>query len=201
MKRAWKLGGMAASLMLAVPALVIGQPAAAVETKCSPDNTWIVIKSLKKPYKLTHVRGYQSPPGGSKSITKKVEVSSRITSGVTKYGEGTVSAGKVIAQAEIKAGVNLADATETTTTLTQSVTDNLAASSKDRYYAAYVATRHYHGSWEKRRCNGSGTDYKRVAYGTWRSFRPVYVEGIALCPASRYRTGSAPYKACKATWN
>lgn len=202
MKRTWKIGAALASVLVAAPTLVLSQPAAAVPTQCDPNNTWIVIKSVKKPYHLTHVRGYQSPPGGSKEISRTIESTSRVTAGITTYGEGTVKAGKVIAEAELKAGVSLADNTEATVTSSITVKDTLAASSKDRYYAAYVATRRFHGSWEQRRCNGSGTEYSRVAYGTWKSFRPnIYVEGIALCPASRYKTGSAPYKACKAAWN
>jgi hypothetical protein len=191
-----------AALIVAVPLLVMSQPAAAVPTQCEPDSAWIVITNIKKPYRLTHVRGYQSPPGGSKQISRTIASTSRIAAGVTAYGEGTVKVGKVLTEAEATAGVSLANNSETTTTGSVTVTDDLAASSKDRYYAGYVATRRFSGSWEKRRCNGSGTEYSRVAYGKWRSFRPnIYVEGIALCPASRYKTGSAPYKACKAAWS
>lgn len=202
MKRTWKVGATLASVLVAAPTLLLSQPAAAEPTKCDPNNTWIVIGNVRKPYKLTHVRGYQSPPGGSKEISRTISSTGTVSSGITKYGEGTVKVGKVLAEAEAKAGVNLAENKETTVTTSLTVTDKLAASSKDRYYAAYVATRRYRGTWEKRRCNGSGTADSRVAYGKWRSFRPnIYVEGIALCPSSRYKTGSAPYKACKAVWN
>lgn len=177
-------------------------PAAAGPTQCDPGHSWVRITSVRKPYKLTHVRGYQSPPGGSKEITKTIASTSSIAAGRTISGEVKVSAGTVLAKAEAKAGVNLANNKERTITESLTVKDTLAASSRDRYYAAYVAYRRFNGSWEKRQCNSRGTGSSRVAYGRWRSFRPnVWVEGIALCPASRYRSGSAPYKACKAAWS
>lgn len=197
--RARVVAALTAAVMV-LPALA--PPAAAGTTACDPNHSWVRITSLRKPYKVTHVDGYHLPPGGEKVIKKSIGATSKIVAGRTISGEVAVSAGKVIAKAEAKAGVNLANNKEHTATQAVEVTDTLASSSDDRYFAAYVASRRFNGSWEKRQCNSRGTDSSRVAYGTWRSFRPnVTVQGIALCPASRYPRRSAPYKACKAAWN
>lgn len=179
---------------------LLGTPAAAAAPiVCEANSSWLKTSGSRS-YVLTHVRGYHSPPGASIKLTKSASWERTLTSGITQSGEVSVSASGVIAKAEATYRVNLASSGSKTSTSSQSVVFTLGSSSKDRYYAVYAGRRYWKGSWDKYRCNGYGTAYNLVAWGSWRSFQS-HLEGAALCPASRYATGTLPYKACKLTWS
>lgn len=58
-------GALVLSSLLAAPV----SPASAATTKCDPRSSWITT-SGSSTYTLTHVTGYQTPPGGALTLTK-----------------------------------------------------------------------------------------------------------------------------------
>jgi hypothetical protein len=192
-------------MLLAATALAVGtmavvaSPAAAAPTICDPHETWIHTTGSAS-YVLTHVKGYQLPPGGSVRITKTAEFTKQLSAKVTVSTGAEVSASGVIASAKVTAGVALEAAGSVTSRSSQSVEVSLAASSSDRYYAAYAGRRYWNGKFSKYLCSGDGRSTRVISSGSWQSFQS-HLEGTALCPASRYSSGSLPYKACKQTWS
>ncbi|MGB7980857.1 MAG: hypothetical protein WCF36_08720 [Candidatus Nanopelagicales bacterium] len=86
-----------------------------------------------------------------------------------------------------------------TSTKSQSVTFALSSSKKDRYYAAYAGRKAWSGSWQRKLCSSNGQTVTTTASGSWKSYQ-TNLEGVALCPATRYSSSSLQYKACKVTW-
>lgn len=198
MNRLRRLPVVAAGLATIASLTVASAPPASAYTAwCDPYSVSYVTTGTSS-RRLTHVSGYHLPPGGALSITRSAEFTTQLTAGVTLSAGAEVSASSVIASAKATYGVSLAASGSVTSKSAQSVTSSIAASSRDRYYAAYAGRRYWKGSWTKYTCRG-GVPVE-TARGTWRSFQ-THLEGIALCPASRYSTSSLAYKACIRTWS
>jgi hypothetical protein len=188
----------AGALLMAAPVAFVTSPAAAAPTVCEPNTSWWKVSGSATRV-LTHSRGYQLPPGGRLTLTKSAEWTRTLTAGIKVSTGATVSADGVIGKAEAKYDVELAASGSATKKTSESVTFSLAGSKKDRYYAPWAGRRYWTGSYARKRCSSDGKSILTTASGRWRSYQ-VNLEGAALCPASRYATGSLPYKACKATW-
>ncbi len=187
------------SLVSVVGVTMTAAPAQAAG--CAPGASYVVVGGSPR-YTVTHVSGYHAPPGGSYKLTKSASYERRLSSSLTLSTGLKVTAGTdikaVLATAEAQYGVNLAVEGALTSTYSQTVEAVLGSSSSDRYYAAYAGRRHWIGWFSKYECfYGS---YEKVQEGTWRSFQSP-LEGIALCPASRYASSSLAYKACRLTWS
>lgn len=192
------LGMLASSGLVTV---ATAGPAGARPIVCENESSYVVITSKRMQTVITHNRGYQLPPGGAMSITKSTTRQKVLTSNRSVTAGVTVSASSVIAKADAKIEGTIAKAGEQSRTTNMSVTSTIAQSNRDRYYAVYAAYSYFKGNYEVRRCSEAEQGVITIGWGTWRSFRPAFKEGIALCPSSRYPTGSAPYKACKQMWN
>ena len=188
----------AAVLAIAAPVALTTSSATAAPTLCEPNTKWMTVSGSATKV-LTHVKGYQLPPGGTLTLTRNAEWTRTLTAGIKVSTGATVSADGVIGKAEAKYDVELAASGSATKKTSESVTFSLAGSKKDRYYAPWAGRRYWTGSYARKRCSSDGKSIITTATGRWRSYQ-VNLEGAALCPASRYATGSLPYKACKATW-
>ncbi|HSE09838.1 MAG TPA: hypothetical protein VLB29_14325 [Nocardioidaceae bacterium] len=204
-----KLIGVLASLVL-LPLVIIAQAgaastASAAPTICEPNQTWISIKSVTKPWRLTHIARYGVAPGTNIKTTWSASSTTKIVAGIEAWGEGSVSANGVIGAAEVKAGVKLAANLEKTYTGTVSDEVSFSSAKKKRVYAYFRGYRRYSGGFEKWRCSSDGKSKSRVKYGNWRSFRTgVYAQETTLCArggewlTSTYPAGSLDRLACKA---
>jgi hypothetical protein len=192
--------GLFLSFALTVAGVIVTS-APAEAAGCTTGSSYFAVGGSRS-YKITHVKGYQAPPGGSYTITKSASFQRQLSSSLTTSAGVKVTAGTdikaVLATAEAQFSVDLAVAGAVTSTYSESVSATLAASSRDRYYAAYAGRRYWVGWYSKYTCYYGS--YEKVGEGKWRSFQSA-LEGVALCPASRYTTNSLPYKACMLTWS
>lgn len=199
---------VAAVSLLLLPLAVIAQvgtltAASAAPTICEPNTSWISIKSVAKPWTLTHIARYGVAPGSSINETWKATYTDSITAGVTAYGEGTVSANGVLGAAEVKAGVSLAANKAKTFEETVSSQVTFSSAKKKRVYAYFRAYRNFNGGFDKWHCSSDGKSKSRVKYGNWRSFRQgVYAQETTLCARGgewltySYPAGSLDRLAC-----
>lgn len=198
----------ALATIVALPLVVLttaglAGPATAEETMCEPSTSWLKVGISTKPWKLTHVDRYGVAPKTSISTTWTATHSQTITAGIEAWGEGSVSADGVLAKAEAKAGVSLAENEASTYTKTVSEQVSFGSAKKKRVYALFRAHRRWSGGFEKWVCNSRGTDKTRVKYGTWRSFGSKAQE-TTLCKrgtewlGSTYPAGSLDRIACNA---
>lgn len=193
------------ALTLAAPVAVVSTvavagPASAVPIVCERGHKQVEILSLKRPVFLTHVKGFHAPPGGEITITKTITSSKSITASAEIYGEVSAEAGMVFGKVSGKAGFKVGGQGTKTSTRSETVSNRLAASNRDRYYAAYVATTKVHGDFRRRQCASDRRGWTDWRYGDYVSFKRVTLEGIGLCKQKRYKKGTAPNAACKATW-
>ena len=190
----------AASLLLMGVTAAVATAAPAKPYECdNPGKTWYVVDNGASSIKLTHLKGYQAPPGGTLRLAKTAEVTKTYTAGITTSYSGSFSAKAIFAKAESTFGVSLAASGSRTSTQTETVEFTLAPSKVDREYAVWVANRVWTGDWLQERCSADRSTIERVARGRLKSFE-VSLEGVALCPKTRYKSTSAPYKACAAAW-
>lgn len=185
------------STALVLPA-ALAAPAFAQPTVCDyRGQTWYETSGSSS-YVITHVTGYHVSPGSSISVTKTASWEKSLTAGISVTTGATISASGIIASAEASLSVSLSASGTATYAGSESITGTVSSATVDRYYAAYAGRRYYTGSWTKKYCNL--TSVSTVGSGSWRSFQSN-LEGIALCPASRYASTSLAYKACKLTWS
>jgi len=194
------------SLLVAAPVAVVStlglaSPSQAAPIICERGEKDIEILSLKRPVFLTHVRGFHSPPGGEKTISKTITSTASLTASAEVYGEVSGEAGAVFGKVSAKAGFKVSAQGTKTVTESQTVSDRLTASDNDRYYAAYVATTKVFGDYRSRQCRSDRQGFTDWKYGTYKTFRrAVTLEGVALCKQNRYKKGTAARAACVATW-
>lgn len=199
------LAGGLGALALAAPVAVVSTvtvaaPAGAAPIICERGAKQVEILSLKRPVFLTHVKGFHSPPGGELTITKTVSSTASISASAEVYGEVSGEAGVVFGKVSAKAGFKVGAQGSKTDTTSETVSNKLAASNRDRYYAVYVATSKVHGDFRRRQCRSDRRGFTDWKYGTYRTFKKVTLEGVALCKQARYKKGTAPNAACQATW-
>jgi hypothetical protein len=185
-----------AAIVVAAP-IAFADAAHAVAVVCDVKGSTTYSVTATPTDTITHLKGYQLGPGTSITTSRTATFVKQLSAGVTTTTGATVSADTILAKAEVSAGVTLAANASVTTTNSVSVSATISASSSDRYYAAYQTKRSWSGTWKKSVCQ---TTYYSVSSGTWHSFSAVELEGLPLCPASRYAVNSLPYKACKGTW-
>lgn len=166
---------------------------------CDPGTQWYTVEGNPS-FALTHVTGYQAPPGGEVTVTRTAELVRTLTASVEAGVEAKVSAGAILAKAESKYHVTLAAAGTVTKKTTESLSYRVSSSTKDRYYALYSGRRYWSGVWKLNRCANNGQSDYVIDSGNWSSFQ-ANIEGGALCPATRYKKGTLAFKACKTTWN
>jgi hypothetical protein len=197
------IAGALTALTLCAPAAVVSTVAAPAQARpiaCDIGDKQIEIVSMRRPVFLTHVRGYHAPPGGKLTISKTISSTGVISASAEIYGEVSSEAGAVFAKVSGKAGFKVAGQGSKTNTSSTTVTNELGASNRDRYYAAYVATTKVKGDFRRRQCRSDQQGMTEWRYGTYVSFRRTVLEGIALCKQGRYNRGTAPFAACRATW-
>lgn len=198
-----RAAGVVAALMLTVPtAAVVGSGGAAHAdgVKCRQSDKRVEITSMARPVFLTHVKGFHASPGDELTISKTIASTGEITATAEAYGEVSGEAGAIFGKVSAKAGFKVARQGKKTSSKSETVTHKLAASKKDRYYAAYVGTIKVTGKYRTQTCLGEDAGWSSWKYGNYRTFRPATIEGIALCKKGRYRAGTAPYLACQGSW-
>ncbi|MGQ0625321.1 MAG: hypothetical protein ACT4PP_11825 [Sporichthyaceae bacterium] len=138
-------------------------------------------------------------PGGSIRITRTAEHERTITASVGAAFGGKFSARAILAKVEATYNVTLARTGTRTSRKSVQIEQSLGESKEDRYFAGWQGRRVWRGTWTQETCVGNGSGYEPSGQGSLKSFQ-VPLQGVALCPASRYAKGSLPYKACVGAW-
>lgn len=201
-----RLGGLGSAVLLAVIGLAVSPAAADAASTCHSlgETYWIISGSRKT--ELTHVQGWQIPPGASSHKDRTVAMSVRLSASVGYTSGVKVEAttpAKVLGHVEGHFDVNVAASGELTRSTSETVGYKVPKATKDRYFAMYSGRTTYRGSWTYGRCDG---DFWHIKKGKYRSYGTAELTGGGLCIVgktqrkSAYDKGTAPYTACQQTW-
>ncbi|MGB7981723.1 MAG: hypothetical protein WCF36_13150 [Candidatus Nanopelagicales bacterium] len=189
--------GMTGATLVLAALMAPVAPAAAGALMCEPGSSWEQITGTPTDT-LTHITGYQAPPGGSlPGLTADATV--RLTAAVEGRGIGARDAAGIIDRAATQLSVRLAPLGQATSLRDVPILKSTRASSRDTYYAAFAGRQVWRGDWVRHQCASEGRSTRVVASGTWQSYGPQFTD-LVTCPAQKQPQESLAQKACRETW-
>lgn len=190
-----KIRNIAAVAAVVGSALVApAAPASAAPIICSSNASIATITSQSRAPFITHVEALHLAPNTSYSQTNSIARTGTVAAGIdgtaTVSGKANVIIGK--ADASVSATLHLSGSLTQQTSFSKTWT--IGTHTSDRTYALFASTTRHYGSYNHRYCNSSGTGYTPYTSGPWQSW-DVAGSGTALCPRSRYTSGTVQYAA------
>jgi hypothetical protein len=108
---------------------------------------------------------------------------------------GQASGNAILAKAAATYKITLSANGSATYKKSVTVTDTIAAQPYQRHYVAWRGNVYSSGYWQLHQCNNTGSASSVINKGAWHSFGGV-VDGLDICPHTRYKSNTPEYKAC-----
>lgn len=194
--------GSLASVPLTVETATAAPTVGAKPIDCDPNSEFYLATGGGHDV-VTHREGFHMVAHQTKTITKRTKRVKVLKTDVSIDGDAKLSGNKItkiLLTAEASLHGHFAKMSETTEENEITVSDQIRTNKKEGDYVAFAGYRFFTGSWQLMRCLGDGVTKKELERGYFEAFDPVYKDGFALCPSTRYKSWTMMAEACEQAW-